>query len=696
MMKKILLLAGIVSLAACTNDPEETFSQGGGSSAGVKVIYDAEGAVEGQLIVKFRPSAADSLAAALASASATRAGFATADELLAAVGVDGIRPLFGSDPRFEERHRAFGLHQWYVVTFDESLPLREMVGELSHDGRIEVLEYARCPRLKNRFPARPLRSAAAAATRASMPMNDPLLPAQWHYDNTGYQVLVTQAGADVNLFDAWKKNQGSSDIVVAVIDQAVQYTHPDLQANIWVNPNPEDDDLHGYNFVNNTAELDWSYADREEYQGQIYYSNADHGTHVAGTIAAVNDNDRGVCGIAGGRNGAGGVKIMSCQIFGDPDKRSYPTEDAFRYAADNGALICQCSYGYSYSTGSRDEMEAMRQWFMNSSEKAAIDYFIANAGKNDPDSPIEGGVVIFAAGNDGDLFGDVSEYPASYEAVVSVAAMGSDFLPAYYTCYNDGVDITAPGGDLYNSSLGTDNGGVLSTILSDPSVTYYDDERRQGLTDSNVYAGYVDGLSPCVGRCGAGTLLSFAAGLPHDGRRIQEAVARKRPSDRFLLDGDQALRRSYARSRQLQGENGGGLPRRQPAVGEYQGRVRRKDAASGHGADRQPVVEDRYADEQRRAGRLLYRRCGFAIRCRGQRRVGRAGECQRRRSADAAQEGRAGQGNRFGQGIRGHGRVAEFLCDRPLAEQFRRRLVVAVSRFRATGLPRREARRLYI
>lgn len=107
MMKKILLLAGIVSLAACTNDPEETFSQGGGSSAGVKVIYDAEGAVEGQLIVKFRPSAADSLAAALASASATRAGFATADELLAAVGVDGhpaaVRlrsPLRGAPPRF--------------------------------------------------------------------------------------------------------------------------------------------------------------------------------------------------------------------------------------------------------------------------------------------------------------------------------------------------------------------------------------------------------------------------------------------------------------------------------------------------------------------------------------------------------------------------------------------------------------------
>lgn len=487
-MRKILLLLGILSMAACTNDPESTSPADGGAAAGVKIVYDAEGAVEGQLIVKFKPAAAESLAKALAAAPATRSGFVSADELLAAVGVEGIRPLFGSDPRFEERHRAFGLHQWYVIVFDESLPLKEMVSDLSQDGRIEVLEYARRPRLKSRFPVRPLLSAApAAATRATLPTNDPLLARQWHYRNDGQTVRVSRAGADINLFDAWEKCKGSANIVVAVLDQAVQYTHPDLERNIWTNPSPTKNDLHGFNFAENTAALDWSYVDVETSQGQTYYSNADHGTHVAGTIAAVNDNGLGVSGIAGGTRSEGGVKIMSCQIFSR--RQSYPTEDAFRYAADNGAVICQCSWGYSYQYGTPSEERRYEAEFMNSSEKTAIDYFIANAGKNDPNSPIQGGLVIFAAGNDGDVFGEFTEYPGSYDKVVSVASIGSDYLPAYYTCYNDEVDITAPGGDFYNSSQGTNNGGVLSTILSDPSVTYYDNR------DINNPYGYLQGTS---------------------------------------------------------------------------------------------------------------------------------------------------------------------------------------------------------
>lgn len=496
MKKNYLLLLSLLMLAGCMKDAEMPDPDTETSSSAVKVLFSAEGAVKGQLIVKFRTTAADSLAAALA-ASPTRSEFVSVDELLAAKGVDRIAPLFGSDPRFEERHRAFGLHQWYVITFDESVPLQQMVRSLSEDNRVEILEYAHRPQLRRRFPVRPYVAtvSSSAATRStSLPMNDPLLAEQWHYHNDGQTLGISVSGADINLYDAWNKSLGEDEIIVAVLDQAVQYTHPDLAANMWVNPDPaSEDERYGKNFcnyLNGRKTLDWSYVEKEG----DYESNADHGTHVAGTIAAVNNNGLGVCGIAGGRNGSGGVKIMSCQIFGDPNQQTYSSSpDAFRFAADNGALICQCSWGYSYTRGTSSEVAAMKSYFENSAERTAIDYFIATAGSDNPDSPIQGGLVIFAAGNDGDLFGPVPEYPASYDKVVSVAAMGSDLLPAYYTCYNDEVDVTAPGGDLSNSDDNTDNGGVLSTILCDPNVTRYVDRRDANLT-TGCY-GYLQGTS---------------------------------------------------------------------------------------------------------------------------------------------------------------------------------------------------------
>lgn len=497
MKKSFLFLLSLLAMAGCTKDAGVADLGTGSGSSDVKVVFPAEGAVKGQMIVKFRPSVADSLAEALA-ASPTRSEFVSVDELLAAKGVERIKPLFGYDPRFEERHRAFGLHQWYVVTFDETLPLQQMVRSLSEDNRVELLEYVHRPQLCDRFPVRPYVAttpSSSAATRASMPMNDPLLPEQWHYHNDGQTVRISAAGADINLFDAWEKTQGGEDIVVAVLDQAVQYTHPDLAANMWVNPDPANsDELHGKNFCgyrNGSTALDWSYVETD---GNTE-SNADHGTHVAGTIAAINNNGLGVSGIAGGRNGMNGVKIMSCQIFGDPmlQTNAYAAEDAFRYAADNGALICQCSWGYYYQCGTAVEESQRRQAFLTSAEKTAVDYFIATAGSDNPNSPIQGGLVIFAAGNDGDRFGVISEYPASYEQVVSVASMGSDFLPAYYTCYNKDVDVTAPGGDLSNSDDNTENGGVLSTILCDPNVPRYVDRRGASLT-AGCY-GYLQGTS---------------------------------------------------------------------------------------------------------------------------------------------------------------------------------------------------------
>lgn len=127
------------------------------------------------------------------------------------------------------------------------------------------------------------------------------------------------------------------------------YTHPDLADNIWVNEGEElragtdadgngyKDDKYGYNFVTNTANISWT--DVED---------IGHGTHVSGTIAAMN-NGEGVCGIAGGDGTKNsGVKIMICQVFSGNNSVSLNGEaKAIKYAADNGAVILQCSWGYN-------------------------------------------------------------------------------------------------------------------------------------------------------------------------------------------------------------------------------------------------------------------------------------------------------------------------------------------------------------
>ena len=131
--------------------------------------------------------------------------------------------------------------------------------------------------------------------------NDPGLSKQWHYINTGDKSIYSKikAGADVNCDEAWKLCTGDPRVIVAVVDNCVQWDHPDLAANMWVNeaelngtPGVDDDgngyvdDIYGYNFTKETGELDFS-------------AELMHGTHVAGTIAAVNNNGVGVCGKEG-------------------------------------------------------------------------------------------------------------------------------------------------------------------------------------------------------------------------------------------------------------------------------------------------------------------------------------------------------------------------------------------------------------
>ena len=129
------------------------------------------------------------------------------------------------------------------------------------------------------------------------------------------------------------------------------WSHPDLVDNMWTNPdevylsgkdndgNGYAGDVHGYNFVHNSGIITWNDV-----------NDTGHGTHVAGIIAAANNNGIGVSGIAGGDKAKGekGVKIMSLQIFAGSGGVTIPNEvRAIKYAADNGAVILQCSWGYN-------------------------------------------------------------------------------------------------------------------------------------------------------------------------------------------------------------------------------------------------------------------------------------------------------------------------------------------------------------
>lgn len=363
-----------------------------------------------------------------------------------AVSMTRVFPYAGKD---EAKHKAAGLDLWYDVHYEASgmklaqaRNLFRSAEGVSYAQRIPLYKPIGGERFLEISPAAVAKAAKAAST---MPFNDPLLNDQWHYNNDGH-IAGTKVGADANVFKAWETGvTGSKDVVVAIIDGGFQVDHPDLKDNVWINtaelngkPGVDDDgdgyvdDIYGYNFVINSSDI-----------------NAhSHGTHVAGTVGATNNNGIGVCGVAGGSDGKGGVKMMVCQVF-DSRASSSAVADfgaSIVYAADRGASIAQCSWGARVA----DEEDK--------SVTAAVDYFTKNGGGD----KMNGGLCIFAAGNNGE---EGNYYPGCLDKVVAVGSMAPDGSVAYYSNRGKWVDVTAPGGL-------EDNGqqyGVLSTL---PNSTY--------------------------------------------------------------------------------------------------------------------------------------------------------------------------------------------------------------------------------
>jgi len=250
---------------------------------------------------------------------------------------------------------------------------------------------------------------------------DDLVSNLWGLHNTGQNVngTVGTSDCDIDAPEAWDLCTGHSSVIVAVIDSGVDYNHPDLAANIWSNPgetpgNSTDDDGNGY--VDDVRGWDWVDGDNDP----MDYS--DHGTHCAGTIAAVGNNSTGITGVCWK------AKIMPLRFLDTLGSGS--TSDAISailYANQMGAHVISNSWG---GTGE------------SASLKDAIDASSA--------------VVVCAAGNNGtDNDGGTHHYPSDYTSsnIISVAATDqNDGLASFSNWGATSVDVGAPGVNIYSGS----------------------------------------------------------------------------------------------------------------------------------------------------------------------------------------------------------------------------------------------------
>lgn len=239
---------------------------------------------------------------------------------------------------------------------------------------------------------------------------------------------------------AWDVTVGSHDVVVAVIDTGVDYTHPDLVDNVWTNPgeiagNGVDDDGNGY--VDDVYGYDFCNGDADPMDDHY------HGTHCAGTVAGVGDNGVGVAGVAW-RARVMGVKFLC----GNGSGSSWGAALAIRYAADNGAVISSNSWG---GTG------------QSSSISSAISY-----------AQEKGQLFIAAAGNSNVNMENQNFYPAGYDHdnIISVAASDANDNRASFSNYGaTRVDLAAPGVSIYSTMPSNRYGTLSGTSMATPHVS---------------------------------------------------------------------------------------------------------------------------------------------------------------------------------------------------------------------------------
>ncbi len=338
-----------------------------------------------------------------------------ADETL----LPGVRGLRSLDPAAAQARSAGPA--WFVAELDESTTVEAAIDALAELAEVEYVEPDYILRAPEPF-GEGIENAGLGieneAGYSGSATNDPHSGEQYALDRI-------QAAA------AWSIQGGSTSIIVAVVDTGVQLGHPDLRDRIWTNPNEtangQDDDgngfvddVSGWNFISNNNDPS---------------DDNSHGSHCAGIIAAVRDNNIGIAGAAN-------VSLMAVKSLDDQMSGTTSTVmEGFRYAMNNGAHVVSMSLGGSQPSQAFSEL-------------------IAEAAGR-------GIVAVAATGNAG---GSAIDYPAGYENVIAVGATDQNDQLATFSNGGAGIDLVAPGVDILSTVTGSDYGNKSGTSMSTPYV----------------------------------------------------------------------------------------------------------------------------------------------------------------------------------------------------------------------------------